>query len=92
MTATRRYVAVLLEDIRGSFKAFGESLGGLNVKVDAIATDVAVLKTDVAVLKTDVAVLKTDVAVLKTDMAEVKARVTRVEHAVNGAAPRRKRR
>jgi hypothetical protein len=79
-----KYVAVLFEEIGGNFKAFGESLGSLNVKFDAMASDVAVLKTDVAVLKTDV-------AVLKTDMADVKARVTRVEHVVNGGPQRPKR-
>jgi len=36
---------------RGNFKAFGESLGGTNVKIDGIASDVSVLKADMADVK-----------------------------------------
>jgi len=90
------HVAVLLEEIRGQFKAFGEGLTlareQLGAKIDAVAADVAALKTDVSVLKTDVSVLKTDVSVLKTDMGDVKHRLARVEKHLNGASPPPRRR
>lgn len=79
------HVVVLLEEIRGQFKVFGESLSltreTLGAKIDAVAADVAVLKDDVAVLKDDVGVLKVDVA-------DLKRRMTRVEGHLNGAPKR----
>ena len=66
------YVAILLEDLKSDFKAFGESLTAVREKGDATFQEVGRLREDVNILKIDVAELKTDVSVLKTDMQAVK--------------------
>lgn len=72
-----RHVAVILEDLRGQFRVFGEALGSQNVKLDALARDVADVKVRVAHVETDI--------------ADVKVRVAHVEHMVmNGASTKRR--
>jgi predicted phage tail protein len=96
------HVAVLLEDIRGQFKAFGEDLQGVRAQLSREITKVSGelehmgrdlgrriggVAKDVAILKTDVAVLKTDVADVKIRLTGVENRLTGVEERLNGAPP-----
>jgi outer membrane murein-binding lipoprotein Lpp len=83
-----KLVAVLLEDLRGQFKGFGDAVRATNEKIDTLAQTTND-KFDLLDRKFDL--MASDVAVLKTDMAEVKERVTRVEHVVNGGTPKRPR-
>jgi chromosome segregation ATPase len=71
-----RAFAVVVEQLRGEFKVFGEALGGLRQQMtdgfDEVRGDVAELKHDVTGLKHDVTELKHDVTELKHDVAELK--------------------
>lgn len=93
-------VAIILEEMRSDFRAFGEGLKAANGKLDQVVADVTLLKdkfsdiqADTRILRAEVAVLKTDVSGLKDDMRGVKSEVRGVkEHlGLNGAAPKKPR-
>ena len=75
--------AVILEDIKGDFKVFGESLADVKKKGDATFEAVGKLQEDVSVLKEDVSVLKEDMGIVKDELGlirnELKAKVSRDE-------------
>jgi hypothetical protein len=98
-----RHVAVLLEDLHGRFKGFGEALQVTNQKLDAMGTQIAVIDTrlngidkrldgmDKRLGGVDKRLDGMDKRLggLAVDMKDVKKRLTRVERATNGAARRR---
>jgi chromosome segregation ATPase len=81
-----RAFAVVVEQLRGEFKVFGEALGGLRQQMtdgfDEVRGDVAELKHDVTGLKHDVTELKHDVTELKHDVTGLKHDVTELKHDV----------
>jgi hypothetical protein len=83
-----RHVAVLLEDLRSQFKAFGEDLLGVRAQLTRETTRLSGEIEHVARhLGGKIDSVASDVAVLKTDTADMKSRLTRVEERLNGAPP-----
>ncbi len=81
-----REVAVLIEDLRSQFRAFGEGLKALSDKTDGIAANQAVTLEKVAGLEIKVAGLEVitkriqaDVAEIKTNLQSHAQRLTRLE-------------
>jgi chromosome segregation ATPase len=68
----RDQYTVVLEDLRGQFKVFGEGLDAVRADMNEVRKQGNATFEAVGELKEDVAVLKEDVAVLKGDMQEVK--------------------
>ena len=78
-----RAFAVVVEQLRGEFKVFGEALGGLRQQMtdgfaavdrrfERVERELGEMRVDLDAVKADVAELKVDVAELKVDVAEVK--------------------
>lgn len=78
--------AVLVEEMRGHFNAYGEALEGVRIDVHGLKQDVHGLKQDVRLLKQDVHGLRHDVDSLRHDMEagfeQVDRRFDRLEAAV----------
>ncbi len=86
------YVAVVLEEVRSNFKAFGETLDFVRMRGDATFEEVGrvregleevkdnqiLMQADINVLKEDVSVLKQDVSVLKEDVSVLKQDVKQI--------------
>ena len=79
-----RHVAVLLEEIRGQFRGFGDKLQDTNDQIAGMAGNIAVMDGKIAIM--DGKIDK-----LTVDMADVKKRLTGVERATNGALRKRKK-
>jgi hypothetical protein len=75
-----RAFAVVVEQLRGEFKVFGEALGGLRQQMTEgfadVRRDIGELKHDVTVLKHDMVDVKRDLAEVKVDLGLVKSAVT----------------
>lgn len=71
-TFTAREVAVLIEELRGQFRIFGENLSAVKSKVEAIFEEQGRQKEEIFIIKTDI-------NVIKTEIKEIKARLDRVE-------------
>ncbi len=71
-----RAVGVLLEDMRGQFRAFGEALSVLDDKVTALDGKVAALDGKVAALDGKVAALDGKVAALDSRVTALDVRMT----------------
>src|SRR5438445_13386788 len=67
-----RHVAVLLEEIRGQFRGFGDKLQDTNDKITVMAGNIAVMDGKIAVMDGKI-------DQLSVDMVDVKTRLTRVE-------------
>lgn len=79
------HVAVLLEEVRGQFKAFGESLQATNDKIDRLSVDMSDVKHRLG----NVEGRLTDV---EGRLTNVEDRLTGVANALNGGSrPRKKR-
>jgi hypothetical protein len=74
LDATRAF-SIVVEEMRGHFRAFGEQLG-------ALSGDVAVMKGDIAVMKGDIVEMKGDIAVMKGDIVEMKGDIALLKIAV----------
>jgi hypothetical protein len=65
-----RAFAVVVEQLRGEFKVFGEALGGLRQQMtggfDEVRGDVAELKHDMREVKRDLAEVKVDLSLVKS--------------------------
>jgi hypothetical protein len=74
-----RAFAVILEGLRADFRVFGESLHGIDGKVDALDGRVQALETKVGTLETSLDAFRSDV---DRKFAQVDARLDRVENAI----------
>lgn len=86
------YVAVVLEEVRDNFRAFGESLnfvrekgdatfeevGKMRVDIEEIKDSQILMQADITILKQDVSVLKQDVVILKQDVSVLKQDVKQI--------------
>ena len=65
-----RAFAVVVEQLRGEFKVFGEALGGLRQQLtegfDEVRGDVAELKHDMGEVKRDLGEVKVDLSLVKS--------------------------
>ena len=78
------HVAILLEEMRGHFRVFGEAQQGTRDQVTGLAQSLQETRDE---LGRKIDLLSADVAVLKADMADIKPRMARVEQhlGLNGA-------
>jgi uncharacterized protein YukE len=92
------HVAILLEEMRGHFRVFGEAQQGTRDQVTGLAQSLQETRDQVTGLAQSlqetrdelgrkIDLLSADVAVLKADMADIKPRMARVEQhlGLNGA-------
>ena len=78
-TMTVREVAVLIEDLRSQFRAFGEKLSAVSNKVDMTYEEVGRQKEDISFIKTDIRIIKTDIAEIKETLKGHEKRIAHLE-------------
>ena len=67
-----RAFAVVVEQLRGDFKVFGEALGGLREDLGEVKRDLGEVKRDLGEVKLDLEEVKRDLGEVKRDLEEVK--------------------
>lgn len=92
-TMTAREVAVLIEDLRSQFRAFGDELKTINRRIEGIETtlakaweklteiDLRLIRVEKKVeeIEKDIVVMKEDIRIIKEDFKVFDKRLTAVE-------------
>ena len=80
-----RAFAVVVEQLRGEFKVFGEALGGLrqemNDRFERVEHDLGEVKRDLGEVKRDLGEVKRDVLEVQRELGEVKVDLALVKSA-----------
>jgi predicted nucleic acid-binding Zn finger protein len=70
-----RHVAILLEEMRGQFKAFGEALQGTNDNIAVMGEKIAVMDGKIAVMDGRIAVMDGKIAVMDGKIAVMDGKI-----------------
>ena len=80
-----RAFAVVVEQLRGEFKVFGEALGGLrqemNDRFERVEHELGEVKRDIGEVKRDLSEVKRDVGEVQRELGEVKVDLALVKSA-----------
>jgi len=76
------YVAVVLEEVRSNFKAFGESLDFIRMKGDATFGEVGKIREELEEVKDSQILMQADVSVLKQDVKQINVCLDNIEKEV----------
>jgi chromosome segregation ATPase len=78
-----RAFAVVVEQLRGEFKVFGEALGGLRQQMTerfvAVEQQLGAMRVDLAAMRADLDEVKADLDQVKVDLNEVKVDLNEVK-------------
>ena len=77
------YVAVVLEEVRDNFRAFGESLDFVRKKGNATFEEVGRIKVEIEEIKDIQVLMHSDITVLKQDIKQINVRLGNIEQEVS---------